>query len=283
MISICTACTPWFPLLDLLPRLAAAGYDGIELGVKPHLADAAKPPNCWGNNHAVVSVDALEAMLPRLEAALATNGLRLAAIGAYHQAHELDVHRRLAGIARRLGCGIVRATIPGHDPARGYAAQLDEQRAHWRALAALGAEHGVRFCIELHDNTIAPSASAVRRILDGCDERGCGAILDAANTVAEGNEAMPMLIDILGPLLAHVHVKQRTIRRRQQPWRASLLELPITPLCDPGDIPWPDIAALLRAAGFAGWWSVENFTPLDEPERRLRSDAAWMRALLASG
>lgn len=280
MISICTACTPWYPLLDLLPRLATAGYQGIELGVKPHAADPAKPPNCWGNNHAVISIDAVEAMLPQLEEMLGRTGLRLAAIGSYHQAHELAVHRRLAAIARRLGCGVIRATIPGHDPAQGYAAQLAAQRTAWRELAALGADHGVRFAIELHDHSLTPSASSAMRILENLPAAGCGVILDAANTVYEGNEAMPMLIDLLGAHLAHVHVKQRTFKRREQPDRGSLLDMPITPLSEPGDVAWPQIVALLRAAGYRGWWSVEDFTRLDRPDERLASDAAWIRALL---
>ncbi len=283
MISICTACTPWYPVLELLPRLAAAGYDGIELGVKPHQADPAQPPNCWKNNHAVISVDALEALLPELEAGLQQHGLRLAAIGSYHQAHELVTHRRLAVIARRLGCGIIRATIPGHDAKEGYAAQLAAQRSAWRELAALGAGEGVRFAIELHDHSLTASASAAMRILEDLPVAGCGVILDAANTVYEGNEAIPMLIDILGRHLAHVHVKQRTFRRRDTPDRASLLDLPITPLSEPGDVPWLAIVALLRAAGYAGWWSVEDFTRLDQPDDRLRTDAVWIKALLGDG
>lgn len=281
MISICTACTPWYPLLELLPRLAAAGYQGIEVGVKPHVADPAIPPNCWSNNHAVICVEVLEAMLPQLEEQLQRNGLRLAAIGSYHQAHELAVHRRLAAIARRLGCGIVRATIPRHDAALGYAAQLAAQRGAWRELAALGADQGVRFAIELHDHTLSPSASSAMRILEGLPTTGCGVILDAANTVYEGNEAMPMLIDILGAHLAHVHLKQRTFRRRETPDLGSLFDMPITPLSQPGDVAWPQIVALLRAAGYRGWWSVEDFTRLERPEERLAADAAWVRALLA--
>ncbi len=280
MISICTSGTSWYPLLELLPRLAAAGYQGIELGVKPHTSDPAKPANCWGNNHAILGIDALEALLPDLEAGLQRSSLRLAAIGSYHTAGELAVHRRLATIARRLGCRIIRAVVPGHDAALGYATQLDAERQAWRELAALGAESGVRFCIELHDHTLVPSASAAMRILEDLPPAGCGVILDAANTVFEGNEAMPMVIDILGPHLAHVHVKQRTFRRRDTAHRASLLDMPITPLSEPGDVPWPAIAALLRAAGYAGWWSVEDFTRLDRPDERLRLDAAWITALL---
>lgn len=280
MISICTACTPWFPLPGLIPHLAAAGYQGIELGVKPHVADPAKPPNCWGNNHAVIGVDALEAMLPSLEADLERHRMQIAAIGSYHQAHELATHRRLAVIARRLGCGIIRATIPAHDPATGYAQQLASLRTAWRELATLGAGEGVRFCIELHDNSLTPSASAAMRVLDDLPGAGCGVILDAANTVAEGNEAMPMLIDILGAALAHVHVKQRTMRRREQAVHASLLEMAITPLSEPGDIAWPAIIALLRSAGYRGWYSVEDFTRLDRPLERLPGDAAWMKTLL---
>lgn len=280
MISICTACTPWWPLPGLLPRLAAAGYQGVEIGVKPHIADPAKPPNCWGNNHAVIGIDALEAMLPVLRDSLTSSGLRLAAIGSYHQAGDLAVHRRLAVIARSLGCTVIRATMPGHDAKLGYATQLSAQRAAWRELAALGASEGVRFCIELHDHSVTPSASAALRILEGLPEAGCGVILDAANTVFEGNEALPMVIDMLGCLLAHVHVKQRTMKRRDTPYRASLLDLPITPLHEPGDVPWPEIIAALRAVGYRGWYSVEDFTWLDRPEQRLALQAAWMHRQL---
>jgi sugar phosphate isomerase/epimerase len=280
MISICTAGTPWWPLPELLPRLAEAGYQGIEIGVKEHVADPHKPANCWTNNQAVISIAALEQMLPRLRDDLQRTGLRLAALGSYHQAGDLDVHRRLAAVARSLDCTIIRSTMPGHDPARGYASQLAAQRSAWRELAALGAGEGVRFCIELHDHTVAPSASAALRILDGHAEAGCGVILDAANTVVEGNEALPMVIDMLGSSLAHVHVKQRTLKRRDTPYRASHVDLPITPLHEPGDVPWNDIVALLRAAGYAGWYSVEDFTGLDDPQRRLTAQASWMRSLL---
>lgn len=280
MLSIFTASTPWYPLLDLLPKLAEAGYQGVELGVKPHVADPAKPPNFWGNNHAVISVDALEALLPRLEETLAAHGLRMIALASYHQAHELDVHRRLAAIARRLGAGVIRAAMPRHDPKLGFAAQLAAQRTAWRELSALGAGAGVRFCIELHDHTITPGASAAMRVLEGLPAAGCGVILDAANTVGEGNEELAMQIDQLGAHLAHVHVKQRVFKRREQPYRASLLDLPISPLAEPGDVPWPEIVALLRAAGYAGWYSAENFTGIDQPEARLRADAAWLRQLL---
>lgn len=280
MISICTSCTPWYPLSGLLPRLAAAGYQGIELGIKPHVSDPARPANCWDNNHAVFSLDTLEAMVPELAGLLRDHRMAMPVIGSYHQAVEIAVHRRLAAVARRLGCGLIRAVMPSHDPAIGYARQLAAQRSAWRELAAIGAGEDVRFLIELHDHSLTPSASAAMRILDGLPETGCGVILDAANTVAEGNEAMPMLIDILGGYLAHVHVKQRTLRRLEQPRRASLVEMAITPLSEPGDIAWPEIVALLRAAGYRGWFSVEDFTRLDRPEERLNADAAWVKSLL---
>lgn len=281
MIAICTACTPWYPLLQLLPRLAVAGYDGVEIGVKPHAADPARAPNCWSNNHAVISVEALTALLPQLDEQLRAQSLRLAAIGSYHGAHEASVHRQFAVIARRLGCGLIRATVPVHDASRGYAAQLAEQRAWWRELAAIGAGEGVRFCIELHDHTMTPSASAALRVLDGLPSAGVGVIFDVANTVAEGNEGLPMAIDMLGSLLVHVHVKQRTMQRLAQPHRGSLVDCAISPLPQPGDIVWPDVIAMLRTAGYRGWYSVEDFTRLDRADERLAADAAWMRAVLA--
>jgi sugar phosphate isomerase/epimerase len=138
----------------------------------------------------------------------------------------------------------------------------------------------VRFCIELHDHSITPSASAALRILESLPEQGCAVILDAANTLLEGNEALPMVLDMLGTRLAHVHVKQRSFRRRTSPHRATMVDFPISPLHEPGDIVWTDIAALLRARDYAGWWSAEDFTASVDWRLKLQTQASWMRATL---
>lgn len=276
-LCFCCSATPWLPVIDLLPH--AAGYDGIELAVKPGRFDPAQPPSFWGNNAALLDTATLEDAVPALADALAHQRLPCALLSSYHLAAETAVHRRLAAAARRLGCTRIRATVPA--PATAFASQLAALRRDWRELAAIGAGEGVRFLLELHDQTATPSASAAMRVLEGLDPAAVGVIWDVANTCLEGNEAPALVLAILGPHLAHVHVKQRRYRMLETACgRGSHLAMDIVPLTGPGDVPWGVLARLIAGSGYAGWWSLEDFTRLEAGPARLGVDLAWARASL---
>ena len=67
--------------------------------------------------------------------------------------------------------------------------------------------HGVRALVETHMQTILPSASAAYAFCTGFDPAHIGVIHDAGNMVYEGFEHYRMGLEVLGPYLAHVHLK----------------------------------------------------------------------------
>jgi len=136
----------------------------------------------------------------------------------------------------------------------------------------------VRCAIELHPGTLACSASAALRILDGLDPARVGVILDVANLVCEGNEPLPLVLDWLGPYLAHVHVKDVAATTDGQGW--SAVAMPFAPL-GRGVVRWPECLRCLHRAGYAGWLAIENFTGIDLGPARIGSDAHWLRARIA--
>jgi sugar phosphate isomerase/epimerase len=156
--------------------------------------------------------------------------------------------------------------------------QVAAARGHWRALAAIAGGAGIRFVLELHDRTITTGASGALRLLDGLDPAQVGVILDVGNAAMEGNEPLTLALELLGPYLAHVHVKDVSIRAGGTGWNGC--ETAIVPLGQ-GAIRWAECLRLLRAAGYAGWLAIENFTGLDQGPARLADDAAWLRARLA--
>lgn len=279
-LCFCCSSTPWLPVADLLPY--ATGFDGVELAVKPHRYDPGLPADFWRNNAALIDTTGLEAALPALGDALAMHRLPCALLSSYHDAGEVAVQRRLAAAARSLGGTLIRATVPA--PAAGAAAfadQLATLRRDWRELAAIGAGEGVRFVLELHDHTATPSASAGLRLIEGLDPTAVGVIWDVANTCYEGNEVPALVLAILGPYLAHIHVKQRRYRTIDIPSpRHTRLAMDIVPVVEPGDVPWGAIGPLIVTSGYEGWWSVEDFTRLDTGPARLAADCAWARATL---
>src|SRR5699024_12579884 len=67
--------------------------------------------------------------------------------------------------------------------------------------------HGVKALLELNHNTSCASASSAMRLFEGLDPAHVGAIHDMGNLVYEGWERPLWSAQMLGPYLAHVHVK----------------------------------------------------------------------------
>jgi sugar phosphate isomerase/epimerase len=164
-------------------------------------------------------------------------------------------------------------------------------RAIWRRARAVAQYHGVaelarqynlRALIELHHGTLSPSASAAGGFLGNFDPRYVGVIHDAGNMVHEGYEQYRLGLEVLGPYLAHVHLKNA----RWQPasvrsdnrtaWRAEW-----APLAH-GMV---NVEALFRAlydVGYDGWISFEDFSAEQPLGDRLRDNLTYTKRMMQS-
>jgi sugar phosphate isomerase/epimerase len=273
-LSLFSACAPWEPFDALVPRLARLGFSGLEPGLRERAYDAAKPPDFWGNNPAMLDWRDAEREAAALRALCDAHGLAIPVLGSYASWLEDERNALAARTARILGAGTVRVRAPGRDPKRPYAEQLAEGRAAWQRLEHIGQAHDVRFQMQLHDNSLAPSASAALRFIEGRDPAYCGVGIDVANMTVEGNERLDLALDALGPHLAHVYAKDIVPRTLDAPRHGTRFSASWVPLGQ-GHLDWPGIVALLRARGYAGWISVISFTELARGPERLEHDAGW--------
>ncbi|MDA3960093.1 MAG: sugar phosphate isomerase/epimerase [Planctomycetota bacterium] len=277
-ISICTASTPWTPLDELIPLVKAAGCDGIEIGLNDTVFNPSKDPNPWGNNAAVLNWDGAVDEAHRIKAVLDANGLACAAVGSYVETDDITRVATAAEVAHALGCEFIRVRVPWYRDGVNYRSALEEARATYRDLSVLSAETGIDSLIELHDNSICPTASAAMRILEGLDPSHVGVIYDPGNFPSEGFESLPMTVDLLGPYLRHVHVKNmRIVTGEPGPkgvaWRGEKCALA------EGVIDWAQLVSWLSASGYQGWYSLENFVMTSAKD--IAPDVAWLRGLLA--
>jgi sugar phosphate isomerase/epimerase len=83
---------------------------------------------------------------------------------------------------------MARIQVPKYDGQTGYVDLWERARRDYGEVARLARGHGVKALIEIHHEPIVPSASAVRRFLDGIDLESLGAIYDPRNMVREGHE-----------------------------------------------------------------------------------------------
>ena len=185
---------------------------------------------------------------------------------------------RLLAATAALGAGRVRVTMPAIGTGD-YRELFTATRGHLERIAGEAAQVGVRALVELHHRTIVASASAAIRLVDGLDPAHIGVIHDIGNLVIEGHEDPPAAFQMLGPYLAHVHVKNVAWRPSgpaaggSTTWTADWAPL------RHGQADIEGYFAALDAHGYDGWVTVEDFStdlPLAE---RTRDNLAYLREI----
>jgi sugar phosphate isomerase/epimerase len=261
--------TPEWTPEELVDLLAEQGWDGVEWRV--HDSPPAPPtgsPGFWEGNRATWPTTGILDRAAAIGELTRGRGLVPVLLTGYASVAELDAVDVLLGAAAACGAEGVRVRLPA--PVAGdVLRQVDAARADLREVAARAARHGVRALIELHHDSLAPSASAAARLVEGLDPVNVGLIYDIGNLVIEGWEDPRLGIAVLGPHLAHVHVKNVAWMPRGDRWEAEWAPL----LGGLADI--PEVFRHLAASGYSGWITVEDFCPP-------RGDAvAWWAGNLA--
>ncbi|MEV6157407.1 sugar phosphate isomerase/epimerase family protein [Nonomuraea sp. NPDC052129] len=268
-LGVYSICLPDLTPAQGIAAAAAAGYAGMEwrVGDLPAPGDA---PGFFRGNRCTVPPDpaALAAVARETRAA----GLTVIGLGVYID--HGDVGK--AEAALRLAAGVnvpwIRLRAPWRDASSRYGAQFAAAVEFFSRVAELAERYGVMALIEQHQRTICPSASLTERLVSRFDPAYIGVIYDAGNLVLEGYEDHRMALDILGPYLAHVHVKNAAFDR---PTGGGVWTPRWTPM-DDGVLDVPALLTELDRAGYEGWISVEDFSTDRTPVDALRFNAEFL-------
>lgn len=266
-------------LPDLTPETAVTalretGYDGVEWRVTS-VPDSVRhePPSFWGNNLCTLAPTPEDAQRGRDLAASA--GLEIPNLGAYIAVGDLPAVENIMQLAVTAGAPAVRVGVSRNDQPGDVHALFAQSRAFLQQVESLSRRHHVKALIEMHHGTISASASAARRLVDGFDPACIGVIHDCGNMVFEGYEDYRRGLELLGPYLAHVHVKNAAYDRPAAVgvWRARW-----APLRD-GVVDFAALFAALRSVGYDGWVVVEDFSQAFDSRTALRENLAFLRGL----
>src|SRR5262249_2653774 len=117
--------------------------------------------------------------------------------------------------------------------------------------------------------------------LDGLDPAHVGVIHDVGNLVHEGWEDPVAAVEMLGELLAHVHVKNVAWREAgRRPDGSAEWVADWAPLAD-GVADIGGYLRMLRARGYHGWVTVEDFTTTVPLAERTGRNLDFLRLALA--
>jgi sugar phosphate isomerase/epimerase len=272
--SVFTASTPDWTPAQAADLLAAQGWDGVEWRITDQ--EEAPEPGFWVGNRATWPLTGLEDNLPAIAAVTRGAGLQFSALGGYVRSHDRSNVERMLAATAALGAGRVRITMPATADGR-YRDLFAATRRDLEWAVRRAAHFDVSVLIELHHRTIVASASAAIRLVDGLDPTRVGVIHDVGNLVIEGNEDYAAAFDMLGPYLAHVHVKNVA-------WR------PLGQSTVDGATTWAEEWATLRegqadiesyfralhAVGYDAWVTCEDFSTTVPLARRTADNLAYL-------
>ena len=272
---------------ELTPEEAVAtlrelGYDGIEWRVVDQAAAADGQPGFWAGNRCTWPLSSFLADAPRIAELSRGAGLEIPSIGTYVRCDDLPaVEQAMEGVAR-LGAPQLRVNVPTYDGTVAYRELQDRAREQYHGVAELAARYGLKALFELPHGSIMPSASAAALFLQGFDPAHVGVIHDAGNMVYEGFESYRMGLEQLGPFLAHVHLKNAqwqpvgTRADGSTEWRCSWAPV------SGGIVDMSALLRALRAVGYDGWVSFEDFSTVQPLPERLRDNLAFVKRVVAS-
>ena len=279
--SVFSGVLPELAAEEVCARLARHGYDGVEWRVN-------------GEYHWRAS--SIDRDAPQIGALCAAHGLAVAGLTTYVRPDEEDAVRRLIEACQILGCPRFRIFSALYDPAVGYFPLRDQTRRKLERLARMLEGSGVKALLEIHFGTIFSSPALAWGLLRGLDPATIGVVLDPANLVIEGAMDLRMALDMIGPYVDLVHVKNiRWEQTAQGTWRWRFDELE-DGMCD-----WAAVMSALLAIGYDGWLSLENLwrvpvrhrgyvaedladasLPPRDIDQRLAAELAYLRGLVGS-
>ncbi|MGG4033300.1 sugar phosphate isomerase/epimerase [Paenibacillus cisolokensis] len=302
-LSVFTVAVPDMTPEQLCSAAEAAGIVGIEWRCKETPEHVRKEaPSFWGNNRCTIDPRASEEKLASLAQTVRATGRRSLALAPYLSCGDLEGTERMFRIARSLGASLVRVGVPGYDGSRDFGSLFAEASAYLAEVEALAGDYGVKALVETHHRTIAPSASLAHRLVSRFDPDKVGVLYDPGNMVYEGFENYRMGFELLGPYLAHVHVKNAgwSPARGGSGAHPNLPQAegsggpeaePLSPVewtCGwrpiaSGIVPWRQVLADLKAVGYDGWLGLEDFSGAYGSADMLRVYAAQMNEWQGDG
>lgn len=266
--SVFTASTPEWTPQEAATELSAQGWHGIEWRVTDQ-SDAPEP-GFWAGNKATWPLTGLEESLPDIARITADAGLEFSGLGGYARCDNHDDVDRVLAATAALGARQVRvnvlplgnSTMGGEEPTGlSYPELFDATRKHYEWVAERAAHHGVKALVELHHGTVTASASSARRLLEGLDPQHVGVIHDLGNLLIEGWESPLPALQLLGPYLAHVHVKNArwVLTDQRDPAGGAVWASEWAPL-EAGIGNVMTYFEALADAGYDDWVTVEDFS-----------------------
>jgi sugar phosphate isomerase/epimerase len=184
----------------------------------------------------------------------------------------LEMGQAMIELAAALAAPAIRVFGDRVQPGADRAATVQWIVEGVSALAAVGRQHRIETWLETHGDFAR--AADTKKILQAAGPEGTGVIWDPLNSFSEFGEDPADGLEVLGPGLRHVHIKDA--RRKEFPWEPVLMGT--------GDFPAARLVGMLRKIDYPGFvsfeWEKRWHPQIPEPEVALPHFIRWMRTAM---
>lgn len=281
--SVTTVSLPAMSMAEQAAFLSGLGYDGIELRVR-HVTDevrAKAEPSSWGYHVNDVTPTNFKEKAASIRQILDDHGLALAGLATNMSCLDLEQFKEALEGAVAAGAPFIRlgaaAGYRGLDT-DDYHAIYGETVAGYARCLELSRGTGVKLILEMHGNTIHPSASLAHRVVSHFSPSEVGVIYDPQNMVRDGYETPAIALQLLGDYLAHCHFgAHRPVPGERDETGTLQWKWEGCPMSE-GLFNFPLIFKLLKKHQYSHFISVEDFRSL-APEAKFSEAIAYFRKL----
>ena len=278
--SVFTVMMPEFEILESAALLKSLGYDGVEWRVHSVPSPFPDKPDFWRGNRSTIDSGSIVERAPEIRRISDDAGLEIIGLGTYLSYKMLDDVAKCMEAACIMGCGSIRVSAPNYDGSVNYNDLYEEAVDGFAHIENLARDFSVRANIEIHHGNMCPSASLTYRLVSNFDPDFIGVIYDPGNMVCEGQENWQLGLELLGPYLSHVHVKNAawiesgvTVEGGKR-WKHTIVDT------RHGIVDWAAVLLALDNVGYQGWLSFEDFAPGDT-KTKLTNNINYLKALVS--
>lgn len=282
-LSVYTLVTPDLSPEELGVAAKEAGFDGIEWRFKEIPKDASEElPSFWRRNLCSIDPTASDAELERFSRAAHDNGLKTVSVTPYLQAGDLKSTERVLQVAQKLGAETIRIGVPDYNGTQNFNELYEFELEYLKEVEKLAKQYSVKCLLQTHHNTITASVSGMYRVVSQFDPMHIGVLFDPGNMIHEGYENFRMGMEILGPYLAYVHIKNTGWKKADvcedgsQSWE-SYWEQNLQ-----GIVNWRQVMTDLKAVGYDGYLGVVDLSGIYASKELLKKYREEIRTILAS-
>jgi sugar phosphate isomerase/epimerase len=277
--SVFTVMMPEFDIAESAELLQSLGYDGVEWRVHSVPSQFPEKPDFWRSNRATIDMGSIVERAPEIRRISEDAGLEIVGLGTYLGFKLTDDVARCMEAAQIMGCKRIRVSPPNYDGSTNYNDLYEEALDGFGRIEELARAYGVRANIEIHHGNMCSSASLTYRLVSNFDPDYIGVIFDPGNMICEGHEKWQLGLELLGPYLSHVHVKNaawvesNVTDEGEKRWKHSMVAT------KDGFVDWTEVLLALDKVGYSGWLSFEDFSPGDT-ESKLANNISYLKGLV---